>query len=335
MTLPAPLLDRLCPLHLWIGGDGRVRQAGPTLRKLLGGDPGGEPLLDLCEVVRPRALASLSALLAAPGRKLRLRLRQPPRTGFVGHLHPDGAGGAVLDLSFGLAVADAVQDHALTSSDFAPTDLSVELLFLLEAKTAAMDSSRRLNQRLQSARAAAEEEALTDPLTGLGNRRSADQTLARLSRARAPFGLLHIDLDRFKQVNDSLGHAAGDAVLQAVGGLLPANLRHGDRAARVGGDEFLVVIPGTPDPGRLRALAERLIAAIEAPVIHDGAACRVSASIGIALHAAGAAQAPDTLLRAADRALYAAKARGRGRAAFDPEAGPAASDPAPEAPRAP
>lgn len=144
-------------------------------------------------------------------------------------------GGAFLNLSFGIGVAEAVRRHALTVEDFAATDLTVEMLYLVEAKTAVMDELRNLNRRLQGAKVAAEEQALTDQLTGLRNRRALDLQMKALIRLGASFGLMHIDLDFFKQVNDTLGHAAGDHVLREVARVLTQETRATDMAARVGG----------------------------------------------------------------------------------------------------
>jgi diguanylate cyclase (GGDEF)-like protein len=225
---------------------------------------------------------------------------------------PDG--GAILSLSLGIGAVGAVARHGLTARDFAPTDLTVEMLYLVEAKTAAMDESRRLNQRLQHERAAAKEQAVTDPLTGLKNRRGLEEALSRLASAGTPYGLIHIDLDRFKAINDTLGHDAGDAMLCAAARAMQAEVREHDIAARVGGDEFVLVFPGSSDPARLTAAAERMIARIEAPVVLKGESCRISASAGIALsHRTRLADAA-AILREADAALYEAKRAGRGHA---------------------
>jgi diguanylate cyclase (GGDEF)-like protein len=140
----------------------------------------------------------------------------------------------------------------------------------------------------------------------------------------ADFAVLHIDLDLFKQVNDSFGHAAGDHVLSRVGDVLRSELRHTDVAGRVGGDEFLVIVYDCTDPAALGALAERLIAELEEPIVFEGEICRISASIGIAASTDYVARpSADDLLADTDMALYRAKRGGRGRymAHADPAAG--------------
>ena len=313
LTLGAAALDRLMPLHLHVGSCGRILGAGPTLHKLF---PDGTPLdrdfLDLFALQRPRNIAGPGDLARLVGARLRLGLRAPPHTAFKGLAVALGRGeGWLVNLSFGIGVPEAVRDHRLTDGDFAPTDLTVEMLYLIEAKSAVLEELRRLNLRLQSAKSTAEEAALTDTLTGLRNRRGLDRVLDGVARSALPFGVMQIDLDFFKEVNDTHGHAAGDAVLAAVGHILRAELRGGDIAARSGGDEFTVVLPGLGAPDRLEAIATRILARIEEPVVHDGVPCRISASIGTAIAPPGAD--PCRLLAAADRALYTAKRSGRGR----------------------
>jgi diguanylate cyclase (GGDEF)-like protein len=163
-------------------------------------------------------------------------------------------------------------------------------------------------------KAQAERDAATDPLTGLSNRRSAqvtfDQMVTRSRRSGYPLGVLSLDLDHFKQVNDRYGHETGDAVLIEMGELLRRSSRHTDMVARVGGEEFLILLPDTDEAGAL-AVAERirtLVAAMVVPGLPD----RMTASLGVTTM-----QTDDlttaTLLRRVDAALYQAKLDGRDR----------------------
>lgn len=313
--LPTEVLLALCPMHAVLDATGCIRQAGPTLRKLRHEPLDGAPFLDIFEVYRPRAAATMDELLQTEGRKLHLRLRGGVRTPLKGVMVPACDGGAVVNLSFGISVMDAVRDYALTNTDFAHTDLAVEMLYLVEAKSAALDASRSLNTRLQGAMVAAEERAFTDTLTGLRNRRALDAVLERIIRGGEPFSLMHLDLDFFKQVNDTMGHAAGDQVLRQVARVMLDVTRKDDTVARIGGDEFVLLFPGLTRHERLAEMAGRLISRIEEPIPFDGEECRVSLSIGIAISDDGKAT-PDDILMQSDEALYAAKRAGRAQFRF-------------------
>ena len=154
-----------------------------------------------------------------------------------------------------------------------------------------------------------------DALTGLANRALFRERLGRaLAAARrrgGPVAVLCLDLDRFKPVNDTLGHPVGDALLRAVAARLLACVREGDTAARLGGDEFAVLQAGAGQPEAAGALARRLVEALSAPYEVLGHQVVVGASVGVAL-APGDGGDPDELLKRADMALYRAKADGRG-----------------------
>jgi diguanylate cyclase (GGDEF)-like protein/PAS domain S-box-containing protein len=155
-------------------------------------------------------------------------------------------------------------------------------------------------------------DALHDPLTGLANRTllrdRLEHALARSTRERRPTGVLFIDLDNFKAVNDRFGHAAGDLVLVELAARLRSAVRPADTVARLGGDEFIVVCEDV-DREVATALGVRLEEAVREPLAVGGVAHRLSASIGIAL----GREDPEALLAAADAAVYRAKAAGRGR----------------------
>ncbi|MGY1717146.1 diguanylate cyclase domain-containing protein [Geodermatophilus sp. SYSU D01106] len=150
------------------------------------------------------------------------------------------------------------------------------------------------------------EAALHDALTGLPNRAllldRTEQALRVQDRDGLPAAVLYCDLDGFKQVNDTLGHAAGDAALVRMAAALTSVVRPGDTVARIGGDEFVVLCPGTTTEAAARGLAERLSVALAAPA-DGGPALR--SSTGLALSRAG--DTPDTLLSRADAAMYAVK----------------------------
>jgi diguanylate cyclase (GGDEF)-like protein/PAS domain S-box-containing protein len=153
-----------------------------------------------------------------------------------------------------------------------------------------------------------------DALTGLPNRvrlqEFLDGKFKALPTKEQPLVMLSLDLDRFKPVNDLLGHAAGDRVLNDISARLSECVRHGDLVARVGGDEFVLILTDAKDPEEVESLCRRLIESIEMPVVVDEQEVFVSASIGIAMAPTDAREAAE-LLRYADIALYEAKAGGR------------------------
>ncbi|MCV2868786.1 diguanylate cyclase [Defluviimonas sp. WL0002] len=307
------------PMHVVVSCDGQIMSVGPTLQRVCGAlTLVGRQFLEVFEVTRPERASTMRALLKLADRKIVLRFRARPSRQLRGHLVCLARGeGALVNLSFGINAVDAARDHGLNHSDFAPTDLTVEMLYLTEVKSAVMDELKSLNHRLQSARRAAEAQAMTDALTGLANRRAFDAALDRAvaSAARgAPFSLFHLDLDRFKQVNDTLGHAAGDRVLAEVARVLRAQIRQSDMVARIGGDEFMAIVTGAGDLESLRRISHRIIAGIERPIDYDGTLCRISCSIGVAWSVAYDSPTARTMTEGADAALYQSKNGGRGRA---------------------
>ncbi len=175
------------------------------------------------------------------------------------------------------------------------------------------------NRELEAARSRIEHNSLHDSLTGLPNRRYLDETLRRHAAQGydgcGSMALLHIDLDRFKQINDTLGHAAGDAMLVHASAVLRANCGDADFVARVGGDEFVVLCPAGPDDRYIAGLAERIVEQMREPVSYEGHECRFGVSIGIAVGRVLPVDAKQLLINA-DIALYRAKRRGRNRYEF-------------------
>jgi diguanylate cyclase (GGDEF)-like protein len=164
------------------------------------------------------------------------------------------------------------------------------------------------------------ESALSDPLTGLPNRTLLTERLKHmlaLSRRRpAPFAIAVLDLDRFKFVNDTLGHAAGDAVLKEVAHRLRKTVREGDTVARLGGDEFVLMLPG--GEGAVREVASRIIEVMQEPLNFRDQRIDIGLSIGLAMHPQHGAD-DLTLLRHADSAMYRAKRKRSGMEVFSGE----------------
>ncbi len=181
----------------------------------------------------------------------------------------------------------------------------------------------------QTAEASAIELAMHDPLTGLPNRELFQRRVVAALAGAAPDGgaaqnetgqeagpaALLVDLDRFKAVNDTLGHPVGDALLRLVAKRLRSVLRPGDVVARLGGDEFALLVPPFPEPVDLAQLARRIVDVLGRPYLIDGHLVNIGASVGVAL-APGDGREHGQLLRSADLALYHAKASGRSAWSF-------------------
>lgn len=268
---------------LVLDAHGRVRDANRAADRLAGQPPSaGAALADW-----PRFGAPLAAALAhTPPPLLQI---EAPRQVFEVSLRDVAAGGHVLGR---LVQLRDVTGHHLAQARLAQT---------LDERDAQLRQVAALQHELR-------EQALRDPLTGLHNRRALQARFAQ--GVDAPCVLALIDVDHFKRINDSAGHAVGDRVLQALAHRLKGGLRRDDEVYRVGGEEFLVLLPGAGLAAALQRL-EVLRARLGAEVLDD-AVDRVTISIGVA--AATAPGTPlDPLYAAADAALYRAKAEGRDR----------------------
>lgn len=185
-----------------------------------------------------------------------------------------------------------------------------------------------LNARLQRRRRALEAKAAalevvsrTDPLTGLYNRAGFHGALVRAlgdaGRSESGCAVLYVDLDGFKQINDTLGHDAGDLALVRVAELLRASIRSEDAAARLGGDEFAIVALGAHDADEAGRIARRILDGVAAIRMSEQPRLRLGASVGGCLVAPGERPSPDDVLRAADEAMFVAKRHGKGRFVVD------------------
>ncbi len=187
----------------------------------------------------------------------------------------------------------------------------------------ALDALERMvaerTAELQDAQARAQHLADHDPLTGLPNRRLLEdrltQALALGQRHRSQTAVMFVDLDRFKTINDSLGHAVGDALLKEVAGRLVAQLRTGDTICRIGGDEFVVVLPEVKRSSDVAQVAQKVIEQLSQPVVIEEREIVVTPSIGIAVFPDDGRDA-ETLIRNADAAMYHAKELGRANYQF-------------------
>jgi diguanylate cyclase (GGDEF)-like protein len=225
-------------------------------------------------------------------------------------------------------------DHARRAPAFAVAEIdSLGMEF-----NALLDEIERREREVQRTHAALRRLALRDPLTGLANRAMFESALlAALGRDdRAGIGLLYFDLDAFKAVNDTFGHAAGDLLLRAIAARLDAHAPEGAVTARLGGDEFVVLLPEIGERARLDALAATVQAALHAPVSVGPHVIHPGVSVGAAL--SGENADASQLIDLADRAMYAAKAARRDagrRTRWETAAEAAQPEPAPQRRRDP
>lgn len=240
----------------------------------------------------------------------------------------NGSGKATMDKAGGLIQDDLTRLRKLRDVQIAELDnrLRASAIFLILMLTSvvilALTAWRSLHVSARSNNDLAKklaQEASHDLLTGLPNRRFfehwAKHLVSKSKRESTSFSLMLIDLDGFKKVNDSLGHALGDEVLKAATARLQATLRGGELLARIGGDEFALLIEGNLTRHQLASLGERMIASLQ-PALHkslsDGA---VGTSIGVAVYPQNGSDI-ETLTEVADSALYQSKENGKGRVSF-------------------
>ncbi len=278
------LIQHISDVITVVDVDGRIRYHSPSIQRVLGYDPDALTGHEAREIVHPDDLPSLQAFFRraldnqAAGSPLELRIR-----------HHDGAWRHVESYAVALLDEPGVRGIVLTSRDVTERKQFEEQLTHL---------------------------AFHDALTGLPNRalflNRLEHALARAERREGAVAVLFLDLDRFKVVNDSLGHAAGDELLATVARRLRGCLRPSDTLARFGGDEFTVLLEHISRPTDAASVAERIIETLSAPVSIAGHEVVATASVGIVLNTDGHRH-PADLLRDADLALYQAKGAGRAR----------------------
>jgi len=280
----AALVEHASDLVAVVGEDGRFIYASPAVGRVLGLDPvelEGAPVIDLVHPDdRETLIAEAPAITGSPGMSPAFEARIAHHDG--GWLHME-------------VVATNLLDNPAVSG--------------------VVVNARDVTERVEVA-AQLEERAFHDELTGLPNRAllldRLQDALHRASRHDRMVGVLFLDLDRFKVVNDSLGHGAGDDLLREAARRLEQTVRPGDTVARLGGDEFLVVIGDMARTTDALVAAERVRRALALPVTLGAESAVVTTSIGIAV--AYGQETPADLLRDADTAMYRAKEHGRDRA---------------------
>ena len=291
------------PLPGTAGEQCATGDASPALAAILDALPGALLVQDAHSGQVTYANPAMARLLGWSIRDLIGRGGAAFRAEFAGHpvldrsaQDPSSSSGIVATVVAGEPVVLHVRHLSVTAADGAPSTIVVA-----DDMTNWAATQDELTWRAER-----------DLLTGLLNRDAFVHTLATWIAQRRPFALLSIDLDRFKGINDALGHVAGDAALAQLASRLDALMASGDAAGRLGGDEFALALAGPLDEATVHDRATRVAAALAAPLRGEVAGVVVNASIGIAMYPDDGADVDD-LRRRADVALYAAKRAGGGR----------------------
>ena len=202
------------------------------------------------------------------------------------------------------ALQSGAKDFITTPFDL--PEMLIRVHNMLEIRLA-HDAARNHGKKLESL-------ALKDPLTGLANRRLlADRMSVALVHARrnkSAMAVMYLDLDGFKKINDTLGHAGGDALLKMVAGRLLATVREEDTVARLGGDEFVIALWHVHGKGDVAGVAKKMIEAVSQPYIIEGKSVTITTSVGVSIYPEHGND-EEQLMKSADRALYAAKRSGK------------------------
>jgi diguanylate cyclase (GGDEF)-like protein/PAS domain S-box-containing protein len=279
-----------------LGADGRAVEANPAVEAMLGYTAAQLGELPFTDYMHPEDVARASQqfreLMEGEREAYQLEARYCSKSG---------------DVLWGLVRAVLERDR-----DGRPAFAVTMIENITERKRAEVELIRQAELNAH--------QALHDPLTGLPNRalfgERAAQAIKLAERPGAPVAVFMVDLDRFKEVNDSLGHRAGDTVLQEVSDRLTRALRDSDTVARLGGDEFGVLLPRPSQTSDVVAVAERIRSALEAPILVHDLRLAIEASIGVAMYP-GDGHDADTLLQRADMAMYRAKREGASYSFYD------------------
>jgi len=327
--LTAQLLERVLaeafPFHLLVDEAGRATRVGPSLRTACPGLAEGAPVEQHLRITSPRA----TGWTAAPGRSHPRGLVLVAATSgplvLRGQLLEAGTSALFLGSPW-VTSLDALTGLGLRLNDFSAADPVTDLLMLFGAQTSALADAQQLATQLREAAQRQEHQATHDGLTGLINRSRfsalLDSTLESIRGTGGSVGVVLLDMDRFKEINDTLGHQCGDRLLQQLGPRIQGALRANEVVARLGGDEFALLVR-SPKHGEealadFTAITRRVIDAIHVPIVVDDLTLAVEASAGLAM-APDHGSTSEALLQHADVAMYVAKASHTDSAVYSPE----------------
>ncbi|MEM9341628.1 MAG: EAL domain-containing protein [Pseudomonadota bacterium] len=320
ITLDPDDLNLIFPFGILVGPDGVILGFGASMEKLPGMTTAlGKQVFDALHFTKPRLIDREKLLQDVLGKRITCEVSDPNGLkpvaffGMAFNVTMAGTHHVLLMLTPGVNARTLVEDRGLSTTDFGAADGSADLLLLLAMQEEMVADGKKKSARLEAARDEAERLANHDALTGLPNRRALMRELARCL-SEGPLSVMHVDLDHFKEINDTFGHAAGDAALRHAAEGLRTVVGEGALCARIGGDEFVAILEGEVPQDQLEVMANVVVTALSRPFDFRGAEITAGASVGMAQTTVGDGQSPDDVLHSADLALYEAKRGGRGHA---------------------
>ncbi|MCG6882188.1 MAG: EAL domain-containing protein [Silicimonas sp.] len=310
--------ERIVPFGVIVDAGGIVRSLGPSLRKIASPECGvGRPVFEAFSFRKPRLLKPDLVFQDVLGARITMDVHTSEADstvsvfGMAFNITIDGLPHVALVMTPGVNARKLIEEKGLRTSDFSAGDGSPDLLPLLAMQEEMAADSKRAAARLKSAYDEAERIALHDTLTNLPNRRALMIALRDVTQ-KEPLSIVHVDLDRFKEMNDTYGHAAGDAALQHAASALRSVFGDETMCARLGGDEFVVLLRGAAQEAKLSKFGKAVVAAVSAPFKFRGEHLKIGASVGLAHTDSSDGLSADELLHRVDLALYEAKRSGRG-----------------------
>lgn len=318
LTLSLGMFGRLVPFGVLVDGTGLVRSLGPSLKKIASPEfQVGRYVFEMFDFKKPRRLNPKEVFQDALDARITMEVATNKEGevlslfGMAFNVVVDHAPHVALVVTPGVNARWLIEDKGLRPSDFSPGDGSPDLLPLLAMQEEMTADSKKAAARLKDTHERLQWLAHHDSLTDLPNRRALMQAMSD-AILKERVSVVHVDLDEFKALNDTFGHAAGDAALKHTASCLRSVFGGNALCARFGGDEFVVLLRGEAHPDTVAELAVAVIAAVAAPFSFGGETLTIGASAGIAHGEPEDVLSSDEVLHRADLALYEAKRKGRG-----------------------
>ena len=286
-TFSQDSVNGLFPMHVTLNTEGKIESVGPTLQRIFQDTLHGKFFFDCFRIEKPRNITDISHLSNAIGKRLiiwsNIAGRVPIKFRCVATRSELPEEAILIDFALGSSLDSMVAELGLSADDFKPNDFSLDLLYTIETQRTLFEDSQKLAQKLQQSKQLAEIAARVDHLTGIANRRGLHkymETLLEQDETAGDYAFLLLDLDKFKHINDNYGNAAGDYTLKHIASLLRTFAGKTAFAARIGGDEFVLILQGKFSETELNNQAQALLTAILGPIWFHGVIIQIEANIG-------------------------------------------------------